>query len=265
MSNAVTLNYEEHGKSADSADTIVLIHGLFGDLDNLKSISRALQEAYHVVNIDLRNHGSSPWTKTMQLSEMAADVAALLATLKVEKAHILGHSLGGKVAMEFALEHPQQVRSLMIADIAPVAYDARHNSILSALESLELSQLTSRQDADRQLAEHIESAGVRMFLLKNLRKTENGWAWRMNLAGLRACYADLIAAPTQQGSFTKPVLFIRGGDSDYIQEQHREAITSRFSQVDLKTIAGTGHWLHAEKPTVFNGIVERFLAANSGA
>ena len=265
MPKAVALNFEELGVAAEEADTVVLIHGLFGDLDNLKSISRALQNDYHVVNIDLRNHGSSPWTDTMRFVEMAADLEDLLDKLKIKEAHILGHSLGGKVAMEFALEHPERVRSLIIADIAPVAYDARHNTILDALEAIDLDLVNSRQDADKALTNAIETKGVRQFLLKNLRKTENGWEWRLNLAGLRKCYADLIGAPAQEGEFSGPVLFIRGGSSDYIQEQHREAITRRFPKAESKTIAEAGHWLHAEKPAVFNGLVERFLESHFAA
>jgi len=161
--------------------------------------------------------------------------------------------------MEFALEHPERVHSLIIADIAPVAYDARHNAILDALEAVDIDSVNSRQDADKALANTIETKGVRQFLLKNLRKTDNGWEWRLNLSGLRRCYADLIGAPAQEGEFSGPVLFIRGGNSDYIQEQHREAITRRFPQAEAKTIAEAGHWLHEEKPAVFNGLVERFL------
>lgn len=259
MVQAVELNYEVTGEANAERATVVLIHGLFGDLDNLKSISRELQENYQVVNIELRNHGDSPWCETMTFIEMAADLEALLDKLKLDKAHILGHSLGGKVAMEFALEHPDRVHSLVIADIAPVAYDARHNTILDALEAVDISNVNSRQDADKALAESISEKGVRQFLLKNLQKDGDKWVWRMNLEGLRNCYEDLIGAPAQKGEFDAPVLFIRGGDSDYIQTQHRDAILSRFPQAESKTIAGTGHWLHAEKPSVFNGLVDRFL------
>lgn len=250
------LNFEESGQGP----AIVLIHGLFGDLDNLKSLSRHLENQYRVINIDLRNHGQSPWTDTMQLPEMAADLVHLLDQLGIEQTHLLGHSLGGKVAMEFALRYPERVCSLIAADIAPVAYDARHTSILDALEALDLSAITSRQEADQQLAKSIETKGVRQFLLKNLRKDNAGWHWRLNLAGLRQCYPDLIGAPQQDGCFAGPVLFIRGGDSDYVLPEHRDAILKLFPQAESKTIAGTGHWLHAEKPSVFNGLVERFLA-----
>lgn len=254
----MTLNFATTGQSDRPA--VILVHGLFGDLDNLKSISRALESEFYVVNLDLRNHGHSPWTDTMSFAEMAADIQALMHQLSIPRAHLLGHSLGGKVVMEFALTYPDACASLVVADIAPVAYDARHTHIIDALETLDLTSIASRQAADQQLAEHISEPGVRAFLLKNLRKTpENRWEWRMNLAGLRRCYADLIGAPQRTGQFKGPVLFIRGGNSDYVTSAHRSAIAERFPQAQAKTIANTGHWLHAEKPSVFNGIVLRFL------
>lgn len=254
------LNFETLGQP--SAPAIVLIHGLFGDLDNLKSISRALSDSHHVINVDLRNHGQSPWADTMPFSAMAADVLAVLDSLGIEQAHVLGHSLGGKVAMEIALNHPNRVRSLVVADIAPVSYAPSHNTILGALEGIDLEHIDSRQAADVALANSIQEKGVRQFLLKNLRKTDSGWAWRMNLAALRHCYPDLIGAPASDLVYNGPVLFIRGGNSNYIQAQHKNAILTRFPHAQSKTIAGVGHWLHAEKPVVFNGLVERFLDEN---
>ncbi len=257
---SVMLNYETLGQS--TAPALVLIHGLFGDLDNLKSISRALSDNYHVINVDLRNHGQSPWADTMPFSAMAKDVLTVLDTLNIAQAYLLGHSLGGKVAMEIALQYPARVRALVIADIAPVSYEPSHNTILDALETLELTHVDSRQSADTQLAKSIHEVGVRQFLLKNLYKTDSGWAWRMNLAALRSCYLDLIGSPSSAGVYNGPALFIRGGRSDYIQAQHKNAIVSRFPQAQSKTINDVGHWLHAEKPTVFNGLVQRFLDEN---
>src|SRR5690554_2364224 len=158
----VMLNYDVSGQP--TAPAIVLIHGLFGDLDNLKSISRALSDTYYVINVDLRNHGQSPWTETMAFSDMAADVLAVLDTLNLNNAHILGHSLGGKVAMELALHYPSRVRSLIVADIAPVSYDPSHNTILNALAAMNLEHVDSRQSVDKILAESIKELGVRQFL-----------------------------------------------------------------------------------------------------
>lgn len=258
--NEMMLNYETLGNKDHPA--VVLVHGLFGDLDNLKSISRALADDYFVINLDVRNHGQSPWHDEMPFAEMADDVLAVLDKEQIKTAHFLGHSMGGKIVMEIALTHGDRVDSLIVADIAPVAYDARHTTIIDALEAVTLAQVESRQDADKQLAESIQEKGVRQFLLKNLRKDDDGWSWRMNLKALKHCYADLIGAPGAEGSYDGPVLFIRGGNSDYIQASHRDTIIKRFPHAQSKTIEGAGHWLHAEKPTVFNGLVQRFLDEN---
>lgn len=257
---AVSLYFEHHGQAQNPA--LILIHGLFGDSDNLKSMSRALSDNYYVINLDLRNHGQSPWTDTMPFTAMAADVLAVMDQLEISQAHILGHSLGGKVAMEVALTAPERLLSLIVADIAPVRYPPSHNTIIQALSQVPLANIQSRQEADAILARSIQEIGVRQFLLKNLRQTDNGWAWRMNLATLSACYPDLIGAPTREGVYQGPVLFIRGGQSNYVQAEHKEAILSRFPHAQVKTIAETGHWLHAEKPLVFNGLVQRFLDEN---
>ncbi|RUO44331.1 alpha/beta hydrolase [Aliidiomarina taiwanensis] len=258
--HAISLNHETLGSPENPA--VLLIHGLFGDLDNLKSISRALSDAYYVINIDLRNHGQSPWVSSMSFPEMAADVLALLDTLEIQQAHILGHSLGGKVAMEVAMHHPERIRSLVVADIAPVRYPPSHNTILAALTALPLNQVKNRQDADARLARDIKIKGVRQFLLKNLTKTDEGWAWRMNLADINACYPELIGAPGSNKVYEGPTLFIRGGLSDYIQAKHKTEILARFPNAQSKTMSGVGHWLHAEKPLIFNGLVQRFLDEN---
>lgn len=251
------LNYQRTG----DGEPIILIHGLFGDLDNLKSISRHLKDHYSVINVDVRNHGQSPHSDKMSYAQMADDVIAVADAEQLDKFHLLGHSMGGKIAMEIALRHPSRVRSLIVADIAPVAYDARHSGILDALCGIDLEQLTSRQDADAQLAETIETKGVRQFLLKNLRKDGDHWFWRFNLKGLQDNYQVLIGEPTSEGQYTGPVLFIRGGLSDYVLEEHRDAIASRFPSARPKTIENTGHWLHAEQPDAFNKAVSDFLEA----
>lgn len=249
------LNYERQG----SGEPVILIHGLFGDLDNLKSISRSLADSYTVVNLDVRNHGQSPHCDEMSYAAMAQDVITIADEEGFDKFHLLGHSMGGKIAMEIALRYPSRVRSLIVADIAPVAYDARHSSILDALCSIDVDNLSSRQEADDQLAKSIETKGVRQFLLKNLRKDNDNWFWRFNLKGLQANYSTLIGEPTSEGQYTGPVLFIRGEKSDYVTTDHRDAIAQRFPSARPQTIKGTGHWLHAEKPQEFNQLVGDFL------
>ncbi|RTE87028.1 MULTISPECIES: alpha/beta fold hydrolase [Gammaproteobacteria] len=259
-SKNISLNYETLGDKQHSA--VLLIHGLFGDLDNLKSISRALSDHYFVINIDVRNHGQSPWVETMSFPEMSDDILGLLESLDIERTFILGHSMGGKIAMDFALEHSDKVHGLVIADIAPVAYEARHTTIIDALKAVDFNRVSNRSDVDHQLEKDIKEKGVRQFLMKNLKKEDNSWSWRMNLSAIEENYPSLIGAPASKGTFEGPVLFIRGGDSDYVQASHREEILSRFPKAESKTIEGVGHWLHAEKPTVFNKIVVRFLDEN---
>lgn len=249
------LNYECQG----SGDPVILIHGLFGDLDNLKSISRSLTDSYTVVNLDVRNHGQSPHCDAMSYAAMAEDVIAIADEQGFAKFHLLGHSMGGKIAMEIALRYPSRVRSLIVADIAPVVYDARNSSILDALCSIDVDSLNSRQEADEQLAKSIETKGVRQFLLKNLRKNNDKWFWRFNLSGLQSNYTTLSGEPTGEGQYIGPVLFIRGEKSDYVTSEHTDAIAQRFPAARPETIDGTGHWLHAEKPKEFNQLVSDFL------
>jgi len=253
-----TLNYEQRGKGP----TVVLIHGLFGDADNLNSLARSLPDDYATLRIDLRNHGDSFHAETMAYAEMAADVIALLDQLKIKKAFFVGHSMGGKVAMQIALDHPDRVLAAIFADIAPVAYDARHTEILEALESVDLSQVSNRGDADKQLADRINSRGVRQFLLKNLRRQDDAYEWRLNLPAIHANY-ETITGFKADGCFAGPVLFIKGSESDYLLPEHQDAVAKRFPNAQIKVIDGAGHWLHAEKPRIFNRLVERFLVANT--
>jgi len=258
QSNTVQLAYEVHGQGP----SVVLLHGLFGDRDNLKSLGRELQADYQVIYVDLRNHGDSAHSDAMDFALMAADLKQLLSNLKIDQVHLVGHSLGGKVAMEFALTYPQQALSVVAADIAPVAYDEKHDHILAALCSLDLTAINSRKQADQALAQHIDTLGVRQFLLKNLRLDNQQFSWRLHLAALRQHYPTLSGAVTD-GSYDGPILFIKGGDSDYLLSEHEGAIRQRFSAVELKVIEGTGHWLHAEKPQIFNRLVTAFLAQHS--
>lgn len=238
---------------------VILIHGLFGSYENLGVIERSLSEQYQVINVDVRNHGRSGHSDEMNYQLMAADLAETLDNLGVTRAIILGHSMGGKLAMAFALTRPERVEKLILADIAPVAYPPRHNTIFNALDAVNLSHITSRADADAQLAVHISETGVRQFLLKSLLKQDTGFSWRFNLAALKNNYPQLIGEPLQQGCYDGPVLFIKGGDSDYILPEHKDRIMQLFPRAHAKVIQGTGHWLHAEKPAAFTKLVKDFL------
>lgn len=247
------------GLQDSSKAPVVLIHGLFGSYENLGVIERSLSDQYQVINVDVRNHGRSGHSNDMNYQLMAEDLAQTLDSLNVEKAAILGHSMGGKLAMAYAVTYPERATKLILADIAPVKYPPRHNSIFSALQSVDLTQIDNRADADKQLAQHVEESGVRQFLLKSLIKDDDKFQWRFNLKALYDNYAELIGNPIENGSYTGPVLFIKGGDSDYILPEHKAAIAKLFPAAQAKIIQGTGHWLHAEKPAAFTKLVKDFL------
>ena len=263
----IELNHRITGEGAP----LILLHGLFGSLENLGAIARRLQDAWQVHALDQRNHGGSPHTDTMDYPAMAADVIAYLDRQGIDQARILGHSMGGKVAMQVALQAPERVERIVVADIAPVSYKPRHDVILEGLKSLDLQNIRTRQEADAALAEYVELLPTRQFLLKNLERVprdeqvEDGPAfrWRLNLPVIDASYANLTSAPEGEGPFAGPVLFIKGGDSAYIQEKHRGDIQRLFPQADLKIITDTGHWLHAEKADTFAALSRRFLADES--
>ncbi|MGM0451367.1 MAG: alpha/beta fold hydrolase [Pseudomonadota bacterium] len=242
---------------------LILLHGLFGAGDTLGGVRRRLAPDYEVHSLDLRNHGDSPHTDSMSYPEMASDVLAYMDRAGLEQAHLLGHSMGGKAAMELALMAPDRVQRLIVADIAPVAYEPHHDAIQEALEALDPESVKSRREADGVLAEHIGEKGVRQFLLTNLVPSEAGFRWRMNVPGILACYQQIMAAPSADGVYKGPTLFIRGGDSDYIQSSHQDAVLHYFPNAGLKVIPGVGHWLHAEKPELFARICQRFLAGEA--
>lgn len=252
------LNYEKRG----SGPVVVLIHGLFGDADNLNNLARSLEDEFTTLAVDVRNHGESFHTDSMDYDSMAADVIAVLDHLKIKQAFLVGHSMGGKIAMQIAIDHPDRVHAAVFADIAPVAYDDRHRDILDALEKLDLSKVESRGDADKQLAQSIETRGVRQFLLKNLRRKNEAYQWRLNLSGIDANYKT-ITGSIGDGCYEGPVLFIKGTESDYILKEHQQAINKQFPNAEAKIMEGAGHWLHAEKPRIFNRLVKRFLTANT--
>ncbi len=263
---SVELNHRITGEGAP----LILLHGLFGSLENLGGIARRLQDDWQIHALDQRNHGSSPHTETMDYPAMASDVMAYMDRQGIDKACILGHSMGGKVAMQVALQAPARVERVIVADIAPVSYKPRHDAILEGLKSIDLNAVASRQDADQRLAEQVDALATRQFLLKNLERVprdeqlEGGplFRWRLNLPVIDACYGNLSQAPEGDGPYQGPVLFLKGADSAYIQEKHRESIQQLFPAAELRVIQDTGHWLHAEKPDTFAALCRRFLAGN---
>ncbi|MDX1633182.1 MAG: alpha/beta fold hydrolase [Marinobacter sp.] len=261
---SVELNYRVTGEG----EPLILLHGLFGSLENLGGVSQRLQDGWQIHALDQRNHGRSPHADTMDYPAMAADVLAYMDRQGLGQASLLGHSMGGKVAMELALSHPERVDRLIVADIAPVTYRPRHDNVLAGLDAIDLAALESRQQADEVLRAHVEELPVRQFLLKNLIRVGadedagNGarFRWRLNLTAIKACYDNLARAPSAEGPFDGPTLFIKGSESAYIQDKHRDAVARLFPHARLRIIQGAGHWLHAEKADTFATLCRRFLS-----
>jgi esterase len=246
---------------SDSGAPLVILHGLYGNHGNWSTHARQLALHHAVYAFDARNHGQSPHADSMRLEEMAADVAETMDSLGISLAHVLGHSMGGKTAMLLALREPQRVRSLVIVDIAPVAYAKGTDQVLNALLSLDLTQLESRDEADEKLAERIASKPVRDFLLTNLQRSSAGaFHWRINLPVIRDYFDAVTGWPEQQHAYDGPVLFIRGEKSDYILPEYYAAMRKQFPHGTLKTVANAGHWVHSEKPEALQRLVGNFLA-----
>jgi esterase len=247
-------------KHAGVGPAVVLLHGLFGAGGNLGALARDLAREFAVYSLDLPGHGRSRWLANPALPSMAGCVRRWLDDAGLQHAHFVGHSLGGKVAMQLALQHPASVESLVVADIAPVSYTGQHDAVFAGLEAVIAQRCASREQAAAVLLSYLHEASVVQFLLSSLQRDADGtYRWRFDLAGLKAAYPALLAAPQVQQAYSGPVLFIRGGASDYIQDNHRAAIQACFPRASIETIPGSGHWLHAEKPQQFNGIVRRFL------
>lgn len=248
-----------HTDISGQGKPLVLIHGLFGSLENLGVIARTLATQFQIINLDLPNHGRSPWSDEFDYRSMANAIAETLTHLRIDSAYVLGHSMGGKTAMQLAFDHPHLVQKLILADISPVPSQARHLHILEGLTAVEQRKVADRREADQVLSEFVSEAGVRAFLLKSLQKDEQGLRWRFNVKALSQHYHQVIAPPLTEHSYQGPTLFIKGGDSDYILPEHQAEILRLFPKAKAKIIHGTGHWLHAEKPVAFCKICLDFL------
>ena len=239
---------------------IVLLHGLFGSSDNWHYVAMQLSEQFRVFSLDQRNHGQSPHSDEMNYPLMAADVAEFLDSKNVETATIIGHSLGGKTAMQFALQFPERTERLIIEDMAPRAYASVYESFMAAMLALDLSKYQTRQQVEEALAPEIPDLTLRRFLLKNLGRNSDGkFFWKIYLNGIRKNAAALRAPISSFKPFEKPSLFIRGEKSDYVRAEDEEGIRKLFPQVKVETVAGAGHWVHSEKPEEFMRAVRNFL------
>jgi pimeloyl-ACP methyl ester carboxylesterase len=254
------LHFREMGQGAP----LVILHGLFGNSDNWQTLARRWAEVGHrVIVADLRNHGRSFHTPEHSYELMSQDILGLFNHLQLDAATttLLGHSMGGKASMRFALDHPERLARLVVVDIAPRASDMAHqDDILAGLNAVPVSTLETRQQAEDALAQHIPQPSVRQFLLKNLYRLEdNSFAWRQNLAALNEHMQAIGAEIKSEQPFLKPALFIRGGKSDYISTEDKlYGIPALFPNSQVETIVNAGHWVHAEAPDAVFGLVHAF-------
>jgi esterase len=253
---------ELHSKIIGHGDPLVILHGLFGTSDNWMGLARQFAADHTVVLVDLRNHGRSPHHEVMTYAAMVADLVRLLDKEWMHRVNLIGHSMGGKVAMHLALEHPDLVDKLMVVDIGTKAYPGGHETILDALKRFPVDTITSRTEAQELLQLDIADEGVVQFLLKNLvRRPEGGFQWKMNLNVIALHYPQILAEVQGLQPFEKPTQFIRGGRSNYVLDGDWTAIQSLFPQSELVTIPDSGHWVHAEQPLLFGEAVNRFFKA----
>src|SRR5215831_12464684 len=238
---------------------VVILHGLLGSADNWRSMSRRLGAHYQVFALDLRNHGRSPRSGILDYDVMVADVREFMGQLALRRIVLLGHSMGGKVAMQFAIEYSEQVDRLIVVDIAPKAYEPSQRYLLKAMRSLDLSRYKSA-DVDAVLAPEVSSESLRQFLIKNLARDENGrLRWKMHLEAIDRNYDKLLRGLGAERSFNKPTLFIRGGRSNYIEDDDALLIRQMFLQAEIATLPKAGHWVHVDAPEEFFQTVLNFL------
>ena len=250
------LNYKEFGQGSP----VIILHGLFGTLDNWQTIAKQLANDYWVFIIDQRNHGRSPHVEHINYQLMAEDLKDFMNQQGIPRAHIIGHSMGGKTAMKFALEYPDMVDKLVVVDIAPPENKAGHGPIFEALLAVNVEKLTNRSEADDILKTRIIDSGVRQFLLKNLSRDKNGgFQWKMNLDAIYKNYQNILDAVIGDIPFDGESLFIKGGLSDYINTEAEKAIEQYFPYATIQTIENAGHWVHADAPSVLLEKITAFL------
>jgi esterase len=254
----VKLNYQEKGNGYP----VILIHGMFGSLSNLGNLARCLSNQFRVISVDLRNHGDSPHDSVFDMATMAEDILYLMDILSLPTAFIVGHSLGGKVGMQLALSHSDRVTKLVVADISPVTYQPRNDPALNGLIALSEASIQNRNQAEELLADFISDSQTRAFLLKNLKRNDDRFVLKLNMNAVIENYGTALVAAPSGDRFDNPCLFIKGETSAYIQEKHRPIIKDMFPNSQVNVISGAGHWLHAEKPKLFNNQVMEFFTIN---
>ncbi len=251
------LFYRKYG----SGQPLIILHGLFGQSDNWNTLAKQFADGgFEVYIVDQRNHGLSPHSDVWNYQAMSDDVLELIKDNKLQNVILLGHSMGGKTAMEFAIQHPEFIDKLIVVDIAPKQYSQNNQNVLDALQAVDFNLIQTRKEVEAVLSGYIADVGTKQFLLKNLYWKENGeLAWRFNLTIIAKYIKNSGEAITSDTICNTPTLFIRGEKSTYILDEDLNLMQDMFSNSKLKTIAGSGHWVHAEKPKEFFECVMEFI------
>jgi esterase len=239
---------------------IVVLHGLFGSLDNWITIGKRLSEEHTVYLVDQRNHGHSPHDETFNYEAMSEDLQEFLEDQHLDRINLIGHSMGGKAAMLFTLTHPNVIASLCVVDIAPRHYPPHHQDVIAGFHAVQPHTLRSRNEAAARISTVIKNPGVQLFLLKNLQRTaDGGFSWKHNLPVIEKNIELVGQRIDSKNNYSGPTLFIRGAKSDYILESDEKEIAALFPKAIVKTIENAGHWVHAEQPAAMLNVLQSFV------
>lgn len=249
------LNYKKLGEG----QPLLILHGLFGSLDNWMSLGKKWSEDFTVFLVDLRNHGKSPHTEEHSYQLMSQDVAEFCEEQDIDKCIVMGHSMGGKVTMQLCIDFPNLVEKAIIVDMGPGANLPGHDTIFKALTTFPLNQNMRRNETTQWLSEAIANLAIAQFLGKNLKRNEEGWAWKFNLETLKKDYPKILSSIDNEDKIDTPTLFIKGEESNYLRSEQQEAIAELFADYTLVEIEDAGHWVHAENPREFYHQVMSFL------
>jgi len=259
------LFYRKYGEAG--AQPLIILHGLFGASDNWVSYSRKIADGgFEVYVVDQRNHGQSPNSPVFNYDVLVNDLQDFVKEHEIINPILMGHSLGGKVAMRFALKNPQLVKKLVVVDICLKPYPPRkeHLQIVNAIRSMDSSEIKSRHEAEKKMETLIPEMRIRQFILKNLHRTSNnGFEWRLNIEAIAANLNKMFDGTDVDGIFEKPTLFIKGGNSDYILPEDFPHIRKNFPKAEIITIDGTSHWVQVEAPKRFFQLTSRFMSGDS--
>lgn len=257
------LNYKLHG----SGSPFIILHGLFGMLDNWRTVARILEDKFQCILVDLRNHGKSPHSDEMNYKVMSEDIMELMNTLNLPSTILMGHSMGGKVAMQFAFDHPEKVEKLIIVDISPNQYPRHHDHVIDAIESIDPAKLQNRGEAENNFRRFIEDDEATIqFLLKNLdRRHHGGFNWKANMPVIIRQYDSLMEGIKSITTFDKPTLIIRGELSNSVRNEDWADFQNLFPESQLVTIQGAGHWVHADQPKAITETILTFTETGLNA